>query len=109
MASRADQLLPNFAFWVRPAPAGQFENRGSRPCRSLMPVRLGHVDLVTARQEFGALNLFCEERAQKKIGMIKMATMLTTLIIGLMAGPAVSLYGAPTVSLVTDAACANEP
>lgn len=26
-----------------------------------------------------------------KIGMIKMATMLTTLIIGLMAGPAVSL------------------
>ena len=56
-----------------------------------MPVRLGHVDLVTARQEFGALNLFCEARAQKKIGMIKMATMLTTLIIGLMAGPAVSL------------------
>src|ERR1043166_3332960 len=28
---------------------------------------------------------------QKKIGMIRMATMLTTLIIGLCAGPAVSL------------------
>jgi hypothetical protein len=28
---------------------------------------------------------------QKKMGMTKMATMLTTLIIGLMAGPAVSL------------------
>jgi hypothetical protein len=56
-----------------------------------MPLRLGHVDLVIDRQEFDALNFFCEARAQKKIGMIKIATMLTTLIIGLMAGPAVSL------------------
>src|SRR5205823_372218 len=41
--------------------------------------------------------------------MIKIATILTTLIIGLMAGPAVSLYGSPTVSPVTAAACAKEP
>ena len=34
---------------------------------------------------------------------IKSATMLATLIIGLMAGPAVSLYGSPTVSPVTAA------
>src|SRR6202030_3839027 len=33
----------------------------------------------------------------------------TTLIIGLIAGPAVSLYGSPTVSPVTAAACAKEP
>src|SRR5881296_981469 len=46
---------------------------------------------------------------QKKIGIIKIATIFTTLIIGLIAGPAVSLYGSPTVSPVTDAACANEP
>src|SRR5216110_1242517 len=41
--------------------------------------------------------------------MIKVATMFTTLIIGLIAGPAVSLYGSPTVSPVTAAACAKEP
>src|SRR6266853_4541600 len=35
--------------------------------------------------------------------------MFTTLIIGLIAGPAVSLYGSPTVSPVTEAAWANEP
>src|SRR6267143_4010371 len=35
--------------------------------------------------------------------------MLTTLIIGLIAGPAVSLYGSPTVSPVTEAAWANDP
>jgi len=57
----------------------------------LMPVRLGYVDLVTDRRDFGALNFFCQARAQKKIGMIRIATILTTLIIGLMAGPAVSL------------------
>ncbi len=34
---------------------------------------------------------------------ISSATMLTILIIGLMAGPAVSLYGSPTVSPVTAA------
>src|SRR5712692_23607 len=52
MASRPDQLSPNFVFWVRLAPAEQFENRDSLPCRSLMPVRLGHVDLVTDRRDF---------------------------------------------------------
>ena len=35
--------------------------------------------------------------------------MFATLIIGLIAGPAVSLYGSPTVSPVTDAAWASEP
>src|SRR5947207_15441538 len=43
------------------------------------------------------------------MGIIKIARILTTLIMGLMAGPAVSLYGSPTVSPVTAAACANEP
>src|SRR3990167_6284891 len=37
------------------------------------------------------------------------ATMLRIFIIGLIAGPAVSLYGSPTVSPVTAAWCANEP
>src|SRR5436309_2638776 len=41
---------------------------------------------------------------QVMIGMIRMATMLATLIMGLIAGPAVSLYGSPTVSPVTAAA-----
>src|SRR5881227_77639 len=41
--------------------------------------------------------------------MIRIATMFTTLIIGLIAGPAVSLYGSPTVSPVTEAAWANDP
>ena len=35
--------------------------------------------------------------------------MFATLIIGLIAGPAVSLNGSPTVSPVTEAACASEP
>src|SRR5260370_5814600 len=34
MGSRPDQLSPNFVFWVRLAPAEQFENRDSLPCRS---------------------------------------------------------------------------
>src|SRR5207237_5433137 len=42
-------------------------------------------------------------------GMIKIATMFVILIIGLIAGPAVSLYGSPTVSPVTAAAWASEP
>src|SRR5437764_7131968 len=42
-------------------------------------------------------------------GMIRIATMFAILIIGLIAGPAVSLYGSPTVSPVTDAAWASEP
>ena len=37
------------------------------------------------------------------------ATILVILIIGLTAGPAVSLYGSPTVSPVTAALCASEP
>lgn len=36
-------------------------------------------------------------------GTINSATILITLIIGLIAGPAVSLYGSPTVSPVTAA------
>src|SRR5881409_1618740 len=43
------------------------------------------------------------------IGMIRIATMFVILIIGLIAGPAVSLYGSPTVSPVTAAAWASEP
>jgi K(+)-stimulated pyrophosphate-energized sodium pump len=42
-------------------------------------------------------------------GMIRIATMLATLIMGLIAGPAVSLNGSPTVSPVTEAAWASEP
>lgn len=38
-----------------------------------------------------------------KKGTRSKATMLATLIMGLMAGPAVSLYGSPTVSPVTAA------
>src|SRR5882757_3049880 len=37
------------------------------------------------------------------------ATMLMILINGLIAGPAVSLYGSPTVSPVTAALCVSEP
>ena len=43
------------------------------------------------------------------IGTISSATMLMILISGLTAGPAVSLYGSPTVSPVTAALCASEP
>jgi hypothetical protein len=42
-------------------------------------------------------------------GTSNSATMLMILISGLMAGPAVSLYGSPTVSPVTAALCASEP
>ena len=40
---------------------------------------------------------------------INKATIFATLIIGLMAGPAVSLYGSPTVSPVIAAWWAKEP
>src|SRR5205085_1145929 len=42
-------------------------------------------------------------------GTINSATMLMILMSGLTAGPAVSLYGSPTVSPVTAALCASEP
>ena len=42
-------------------------------------------------------------------GTSSSATILMILISGLMAGPAVSLYGSPTVSPVTAALCASEP
>src|SRR4249919_4365604 len=42
-------------------------------------------------------------------GTIISATMLMILISGFTAGPAVSLYGSPTVSPVTAALCASEP
>src|SRR6185312_17272759 len=42
-------------------------------------------------------------------GMISSATMLMILISGFTAGPAVSLYGSPTLSPVTAALCASEP
>src|SRR5690606_34709133 len=44
-----------------------------------------------------------------KIGIIRSATRLAILMSGLIAGPAVSLYGSPTVSPVIDAACASVP
>ena len=42
-------------------------------------------------------------------GAISTATRFMTLISGLIAGPAVSLNGSPTVSPITVAACASEP
>ena len=42
-------------------------------------------------------------------GTISNATMLIILMRGFTAGPAVSLYGSPTVSPVTAALCASEP
>src|ERR1700716_321427 len=44
-----------------------------------------------------------------RIASSKSATMLVILIIGLTAGPAVSLWGSPPVSPVTPALCASEP
>src|SRR5271169_4656100 len=44
-----------------------------------------------------------------RIASSSRATMLVILIAGLTAGPAVSLYGSPTVSPVTAALCASEP
>src|ERR1700686_4641270 len=43
------------------------------------------------------------------MGAIRMAMILITLIMGLIAGPAVSLFGSPTVSPVTAAAWVSVP
>src|SRR5258708_38020055 len=48
-------------------------------------------------------------RYLKMIGMIRMATMFSTLIIGLMAGAAAFLWRSPTVSPVTPSCCAGDP
>jgi len=55
------------------------------------------------------LDFFGQLYAAAKMASSKIATMLMILIIGLMAGPAVSLYGSPTVSPVTAALCGSEP
>jgi hypothetical protein len=75
----------------------------ARPPTRVAP-RRGHPKLAAASQ--GA-HRSCQRSpvaSQVMSGMIRMATMLATLIIGLMAGPAVSLNGSPTVSPVTEAA-----
>src|SRR3954469_3945177 len=68
-----------------------------------------HTRARRARRTGSARRECPAEAAQVMIGMMRMATMFATLIIGLIAGPAVSLNGSPTVSPVTDAACASEP
>src|SRR5438270_7930170 len=99
-------------------PAGGCLTPGKPPLiRSAQPRRPRRVS--HSRQSSDALErvsdtgLWAAPRAQPWIetisGMIRMATMLAILIIGLMAGPAVSLYGSPTVSPVTEAAWASEP
>src|SRR6478672_10981608 len=55
----------------------------------------------------GSQSVLVDYRARS--GMIRIATMFVILIIGLIAGPAVSLYGSPTVSPVIEAAWASEP
>jgi hypothetical protein len=55
------------------------------------------------RRTVGATGTSTKPPYRNTIGMIKIATIFATLIIGLMAGPAVSLYGSPTVSPVTAA------
>jgi hypothetical protein len=46
---------------------------------------------------------FLRKKINQIRGTIKIATILIILIKGLIAGPAVSLYGSPTVSPVTAA------
>ena len=72
----------------RPRPGGDPPGAPRRPPEGAAPSGLG----VAGRNPYRLM-----------IGMIRIATMLATLIIGLMAGPAVSLYGSPTVSPVTAA------
>ena len=56
------------------------------------------------------LSRFVEAADQRaRVASRSSATMLVILIIGLTAGPAVSLYGSPTVSPVTAALWASEP
>jgi hypothetical protein len=85
--------------WGRPQPPGEV--------RALLGA-LARATIQPADQESHG---HPEGRAARQvmIGMINSATMFATLIIGLMAGPAVSLYGSPTVSPVTAAACASDP
>src|SRR5581483_4795628 len=62
----------------------------------------------TGRPPFDLLRIiFHPDPYEKSSTPIRTATRLITLIIGLIAGPAVSLYGSPTVSPVTAAWCAG--
>jgi hypothetical protein len=62
-----------------------------------------------AEIDAGATADFRSAPCNASSGTIISATMLMILISGLTAGPAVSLYGSPTVSPVTAALCASEP
>ncbi len=91
------------------APSGGDEQGGSRPGHSRDP---GETPRAAVRE--GAPPGTRPPRPPEQptyliSGMINRATMLATLIIGLIAGPAVSLNGSPTVSPVTEAAWASEP
>src|SRR5215469_2162743 len=78
-------------------------SRGSR-FRCYWEPNIEYLDVTYAGKRNASLCFYLNT-----IGIIRMATMFATLIIGLMAGPDVSLYGSPTVSPVMAAWCAGEP
>ena len=107
--------IPGSKFLVRLPPSRPRSNRSAPPksCRS-SPLRLllfrnsgNHCkpspSTANNRQRLRSGHLPHFTTALKAIGMMRMARMFTTLIIGFTAGPAVSLYGSPTVSPVTAA------
>ena len=68
------------------------------------------IELPPASTSSGITALVTKKKAMSdRIGTISSATMLMILISGLTAGPAVSLYGSPTVSPVTAALWASLP
>src|SRR3954453_5615481 len=100
------------------APSREDGGLGVVAHNALLPSKLGVRDPFnptrTARGSAGARRsragaTAATDKPYVMIGMIRIATMFATLIIGLIAGPAVSLNGSPTVSPVTDAAWASEP
>ena len=65
---------------------------------------------ATATSEITTEIVDCVGSANPTIaGVIKSPTRFITLISGLIAGPAVSLNGSPTVSPMIVAACASDP
>src|SRR3989339_841481 len=99
--------MPTTARIIRSIPPTFF----AIPCilLSYLNNHLGHPVRLDVGDAGRSLTYFKPHRFQAIKGTINSATMLMILISGLTAGPAVSLYGSPTVSPVTAALCASEP
>ena len=106
-------IVTRIGVQLMPAPAGYREQarsyKVSYSCHGVTDPQKNRGSRMRAPAGWSALSRRRRRVEAYSSGTSSSATILMILISGLMAGPAVSLYGSPTVSPVTAALCVSEP